>query len=139
MRAPLCLLALALGSAAADFEPPTLTRLHPLGGRAGTTVEIEILGTHLDTAAGVEFDCADLEWKHTTSREKGRMTGLVAIAPDAPLDPDGQPAGARVALTRIARELSMAFLSDHFDSKRFRERPTLFVGREDEILKEMQR
>jgi general secretion pathway protein J len=43
-------------------------------------------------------------------------------------------AAARVALTRIARELSMAFLSDHFDPKRYRERPTLFVGREDELL-----
>jgi general secretion pathway protein J len=43
-------------------------------------------------------------------------------------------AAARVALTRIAHELSMAFLSDHFDSKRYRERPTLFVGREDELL-----
>jgi general secretion pathway protein J len=43
-------------------------------------------------------------------------------------------AAARVALTRLARELSMAYLSDHFDPKRFRERPTLFVGEEDEIL-----
>ncbi len=32
----------------------------------------------------------------------------------------------RGALTRMAREISMAFLSDHFDRKRFRERPTFF-------------
>jgi general secretion pathway protein J len=44
-------------------------------------------------------------------------------------------AAARVALSRIAREVSMAFLSDNYDSLRFpRERPTLFVGRDDELL-----
>lgn len=75
----------ALAAAAAEFEPAQLTRLHPLGGRAGTAVEIEILGTHLDTATSVEFDCADLEWKHTTSRDKGKLTGVIAIAPGASL------------------------------------------------------
>lgn len=43
-------------------------------------------------------------------------------------------AAVRVALSRLARELSMAYLSNHFDSKQYRERPTLFAGREDEIL-----
>lgn len=43
-------------------------------------------------------------------------------------------AAGRLALTRLARELSMAFLSDHFDKSRLRERPTLFKGREDEVL-----
>ena len=32
----------------------------------------------------------------------------------------------RGALTRLAREVSMTFLSEHYDRKRFRERPTLF-------------
>jgi len=32
----------------------------------------------------------------------------------------------RAALDRIAREVSMTFLSEHYDRKRFRERPTLF-------------
>ena len=32
----------------------------------------------------------------------------------------------RGALTRMAREISMAYLSEHFDRKRFRERPTFF-------------
>jgi len=41
---------------------------------------------------------------------------------------------SRVALTRLARELSMAFISNHFDPKQYRERPTLFVGREDTLL-----
>lgn len=43
-------------------------------------------------------------------------------------------AAARLALTRLSREVSMAFLSDNYDAKRYRERVTLFVGREDEIL-----
>ena len=33
----------------------------------------------------------------------------------------------RGAMNRIAREVSMAFLSEHYDTKRFRERPTRFV------------
>lgn len=45
---------------------------------------------------------------------------------------------ARVALTRMSRELSEAFLSDHYDRKRYREPPTLFrgkdVGERDELL-----
>jgi general secretion pathway protein J len=32
----------------------------------------------------------------------------------------------RAALQRMAREISMTFLSEHFDRKRFRERPTFF-------------
>ncbi len=43
-------------------------------------------------------------------------------------------AGARLALTRLAREATMAFLSDHYDQNRLRERPTLFVGKEDDLL-----
>ena len=41
---------------------------------------------------------------------------------------------ARVALTRLSHELTMAFLSDHYDRNEHRERPTLFRGREDELL-----
>jgi general secretion pathway protein J len=43
-------------------------------------------------------------------------------------------AAARLALTRLSREVSMAFLSDNFDRSRYRDRLTLFVGREDELL-----
>jgi general secretion pathway protein J len=43
-------------------------------------------------------------------------------------------AAARLALTRLSREVSMAFLSDNFDRDRYRERVTFFVGREDELL-----
>jgi general secretion pathway protein J len=43
-------------------------------------------------------------------------------------------AGARLALTRLSRELSMAFLSEHYDRSRFRDRPTLFKGEGDQLL-----
>lgn len=43
-------------------------------------------------------------------------------------------AGARLALTRLSRELSMAFLSEHYDRARFRDRPTLFKGEGDQLL-----
>ncbi|HEY7725504.1 MAG TPA: prepilin-type N-terminal cleavage/methylation domain-containing protein [Anaeromyxobacteraceae bacterium] len=46
--------------------------------------------------------------------------------------------GARLALTRMAREVEEAFLSEHYDRKRFTERPTLFRGldrgQEDDLL-----
>ncbi len=41
---------------------------------------------------------------------------------------------ARVALTRMARELREAFVSDQYDQARYRERPTLFRGRDDQLL-----
>jgi general secretion pathway protein J len=43
----------------------------------------------------------------------------------------------RGALDRMAREVSMTFLSEHYDKKRFRERPTFFRlkdGRREAIL-----
>jgi general secretion pathway protein J len=47
---------------------------------------------------------------------------------------DERYAAARVALARLTREVSMAFLSDNYDSNRFRDPVTLFVGRDDELL-----
>ena len=45
---------------------------------------------------------------------------------------------ARLALSRLSREVTMAFLSDDYDTNRFGtgpdRRPTLFVGREDQLL-----
>mgnify|MGYP005809969331 CR=1 FL=1 len=43
---------------------------------------------------------------------------------------DERLTSARVALTRLSRELSEAFLSDHYDRKRFRDPPTLFRGKD---------
>jgi general secretion pathway protein J len=51
---------------------------------------------------------------------------------------DERFSSAQVALSRLSRELTQAFLSDHYDTKRFREPPTLFrgkdVGNRDELL-----
>ncbi|HET9598757.1 MAG TPA: type II secretion system protein GspJ [Anaeromyxobacteraceae bacterium] len=51
---------------------------------------------------------------------------------------DERFSSARVALTRMARELSEAFLSNDYDRKRYREPLTLFVGKdrgnEDDLL-----
>jgi len=44
-------------------------------------------------------------------------------------------AGARLALSRLSREVGMAFISEHYDHNRFtRERPTLFLGKEADLL-----
>jgi general secretion pathway protein J len=43
---------------------------------------------------------------------------------------DERVAGARATLGRMARELEAAFLSDHYDRVRFRDRPTVFKGRD---------
>ena len=72
------LLLVSVCAMGADFEPPALARLHPLGGRAGSVVEVEILGTKLETALGVEFDCKELVWERTTLREAGRVRKLAS-------------------------------------------------------------
>jgi len=43
---------------------------------------------------------------------------------------DERFSSAHVALSRLSRELSQAFLSDHYDRKRFREPPTIFRGKD---------
>jgi general secretion pathway protein J len=42
-------------------------------------------------------------------------------------------AAARVALGRMSREISMAFLSDNYDDHRYRDPLTVFLGRDDEL------
>lgn len=41
---------------------------------------------------------------------------------------DDRVAQARTAMDRMAQEISAAFLSEHFDHKRFQQRPSLFKG-----------
>lgn len=53
-----------------------------------------------------------------------------AAARQAVEEQDERVGGSRVALGRMAREVSEAFLSDHFDRQRFRDRPTVFKGRD---------
>jgi general secretion pathway protein J len=49
-------------------------------------------------------------------------------------DQQDRMSGVRLGLARMTRELSMAFLSEHYDRARYRDRPTLFKGQEDEVL-----
>jgi general secretion pathway protein J len=53
-----------------------------------------------------------------------------SVARQTVQDQDERFSGARAALTRMADELSMAFLSEHYDRRRFRDRPTVFRGRD---------
>ena len=53
-----------------------------------------------------------------------------AVLRDLATEQEARFGGARVALTRIAQEVSEAFLSDHYDREKYRERPTVFVGRD---------
>ncbi len=43
---------------------------------------------------------------------------------------DERVSGARTALSRMAREVSAAFVSEHYDHRRFRDRPTAFKGKD---------
>ncbi len=43
-------------------------------------------------------------------------------------------AGARMALTRLSHELAEAYISEHYDHLRYRDRPTLFRGEGDRLL-----
>ena len=47
---------------------------------------------------------------------------------------DERYAQIRLAMDRMVAELSVAFLSEHYDRKRFRERPTLFKGNEAKVM-----
>ena len=49
-------------------------------------------------------------------------------------DQSDRASAVRLSLARMTRELSMAYLSDHYDQARYRDRPTLFKGDEDKVL-----
>lgn len=49
-------------------------------------------------------------------------------------DQAARSSAVRLSLARMTRELSMAFLSEHYDRNRFRDRPTLFKGDDDTLL-----
>lgn len=84
---PLVACALGLHALASDQPSPAVSRVDPLGGQRGTEVELEILGTHLSNASGLEFDCADVAWTATTYASAGKLRGVVSIAADAALGP----------------------------------------------------
>jgi hypothetical protein len=76
---------LCLGIVTGAAQPPRLARVFPLGGQAGTTVSLEILGERLSNVSGVEFDCRDLVWKQITRSSPGKLVGEVWISPSAAL------------------------------------------------------
>src|SRR3989442_12708336 len=76
---------LCFGMASGAVQPPDLVRVYPLGGQAGSTVSLEILGSRLSNVTGVEFDSRDLVWEKTTQSSPGKVTGEVRIAPTAAL------------------------------------------------------
>jgi general secretion pathway protein J len=49
-------------------------------------------------------------------------------------DQSSRASAVRLSLGRLGQEISAAFLSDHYDHARFRDRPTLFQGRDDQLL-----
>ena len=49
-------------------------------------------------------------------------------------DQSARDSAVRLSMARLNRELSMAFISDHYDRDRYRDRPTLFKGEEDTVL-----
>jgi general secretion pathway protein J len=49
-------------------------------------------------------------------------------------DQSARYAAVRLALNRMERELEMSFISEHYDRARYRDRPTLFKGAEDQVL-----
>jgi general secretion pathway protein J len=63
----------------------------------------------------------------------GALTSMDRAAEVARLQ-DERYGGVRLALSRMSREIAVAFISDNFDSNRFRERLTVFVGRDDQLL-----
>ena len=83
----LLLLTVAIPLAAAELPSPKISRIYPLGGRQGTSIQTEILGSYLSNARRVEFDCQDLVWTQTTHASSGKLSGTVSIAAKAPLGP----------------------------------------------------
>ncbi len=77
---------LFIGVAAPGAHPPELVRIYPLGGQAGTTVSLEILGSRLSNVIGVMFDSQELVWDQKTAQGGPvKATGNVRIAPTAAL------------------------------------------------------
>lgn len=83
MRWVALLLLPALGMGAT----PYLRRVTPLGGQAGTTVEVELVGENFGPPRTVRFDTPDLEWLGATEASSSSIKGRIRIAPGAALGP----------------------------------------------------
>lgn len=87
-----------------------------------TLIEVLVAAAILATMGGLVYGSFGQAYKQKTEIEAS----------------DERIAQARTCMDTMAREISMAFISDNFDPKRWRERPTFFRGedhgREDELL-----
>lgn len=79
-------------------------------GRGFTLLEVMIAITILGLIGGLTYSSFDTAWNTKTRIERDEERDQMI----------------RGALSRMAREISMAFLSEHYDKKRYRTRPTLF-------------
>ena len=66
---------------------PHVVRVVPLGGQAGTTVEVEFRGTGLGPVRAVEFDTPELAWLGATAATEKSVKGRVRIGAGAALGP----------------------------------------------------
>ncbi len=71
----------------AAFAHPHLSRVTPLGGQMGTTVEVELVGKDLADATTVRFDSPELQWVETTSATAVSVKGKILIGAAASLGP----------------------------------------------------
>jgi len=71
----------------AAFAGPHLSRIVPLGGQAGTTVEVELAGKELDSFERVTFEANQIEWVETLSATAESVKGRVRIGKSAALGP----------------------------------------------------
>lgn len=85
MRAGVLLLFVGAAVQWGAVRPPELVRIYPLGGQAGMTVGVEILGKQLSNLVSVEFDTKDLVWEEKGKASPGKVSGEIRIAPDAAL------------------------------------------------------
>ncbi len=116
MRQILCLLAAWCTVVLAAPPLPKLVRIYPLGGQAGTSVPVEVLGDLLANATGVAFDCDDLVWAQTTHTSHSKLAGIVKITAAASLGPH-----LLRATTRDGHSTSLLFNVGQFPSVTERE------------------
>ena len=79
-------------------------------GRGFTLIEVMISVAVLAMIGGVTYKSFDAAYSLKQRIERGAERDQTI----------------RASLSRMAREVSMAFLSEHYDKKRYRQRPTVF-------------